>query len=47
MSKVYTLATRPPDSSAAVAGIASVEEIVAELRAGRMVLILDDEDHEN
>jgi 3,4-dihydroxy 2-butanone 4-phosphate synthase/GTP cyclohydrolase II len=30
-----------------VPGIASVEEILAELRAGRMVLILDDEDREN
>jgi 3,4-dihydroxy 2-butanone 4-phosphate synthase/GTP cyclohydrolase II len=47
MSKVYSLAARPADSSAAVPGIANVEEIVAELRAGRMVLILDDEDREN
>jgi 3,4-dihydroxy 2-butanone 4-phosphate synthase/GTP cyclohydrolase II len=47
MSKVYSLAARPADSSAAVPGIANVEEIVAELRAGRMVLILDDENREN
>src|SRR5450755_535408 len=47
MSKVYSLPTRPPDGSASVTGIASVEEILAELRAGRMVLILDDEDREN
>jgi 3,4-dihydroxy 2-butanone 4-phosphate synthase / GTP cyclohydrolase II len=47
MSKVYSLAARPADSSAAVPGMANVEEIVAELRAGRMVLILDDEDREN
>src|ERR1700733_10402845 len=47
MSKVYTLAARPSDGSAAVPGIASGEEIVAELRAGRMVIILDDADREN
>src|SRR5450631_2571454 len=47
MSKVYTLPSRAGDGNAAVPGIASVEEILAELRAGRMVLILDDEDREN
>jgi 3,4-dihydroxy 2-butanone 4-phosphate synthase / GTP cyclohydrolase II len=47
MSKVYSLPTRAADGSSAVPGIASVEEILAELRAGRMVLILDDEDREN
>lgn len=47
MSKVYSLPARSPDGSASVPGIASVEEILAELRAGRMVLILDDEDREN
>jgi 3,4-dihydroxy 2-butanone 4-phosphate synthase / GTP cyclohydrolase II len=47
MSKVYTLPTRPADGSATVPGIASVDEILAELRAGRMVLMLDDEDREN
>jgi len=44
MSKVYSLPTRAADGNTAVPGIASVEEILAELRAGRMVLILDDED---
>lgn len=47
MSKVHSLPTRAADGSSAVSGIASVEEILAELRAGRMVLILDDEDREN
>ena len=47
MSKVYSLPSPPADSAATVPGIASVEEILAELRAGRMVLILDDEDREN
>ncbi|HEY5101435.1 MAG TPA: 3,4-dihydroxy-2-butanone-4-phosphate synthase [Steroidobacteraceae bacterium] len=47
MSKVYSLPTRAADSGAAASGIASVEEILTELRAGRMVLILDDEDREN
>ena len=47
MSKVYSLPSRVSDSSAAVPGIASVDEILSELRAGRMVLMLDDEDREN
>jgi 3,4-dihydroxy 2-butanone 4-phosphate synthase/GTP cyclohydrolase II len=47
MSKVYSLPTRATDGGAATPGIASVDEIVAELRAGRMVVILDDEDREN
>src|SRR5450759_2300156 len=47
MSKVYSLPTRAADGSAAVPGIAAVEEILSELRAGRMVLVLDDEDREN
>jgi 3,4-dihydroxy 2-butanone 4-phosphate synthase/GTP cyclohydrolase II len=47
MSKVHSLPSRAADDSVAVPGIASVEEILAELRAGRMVLILDDEDREN
>jgi 3,4-dihydroxy 2-butanone 4-phosphate synthase/GTP cyclohydrolase II len=47
MSKIYSLPARPPDGNASVPGIASVEEILDELRAGRMVLILDDEDREN
>ena len=47
MSKVYSLPTRSADDSAGTAGTASVDEILAELRAGRMVVILDDEDREN
>lgn len=47
MSKVYSLPLRPADSGTTAPGIASVEDILAELRAGRMVLILDDEDREN
>ena len=47
MSKVYSLPTRSADDSAGTPGTASVDEILAELRAGRMVVILDDEDREN
>jgi 3,4-dihydroxy 2-butanone 4-phosphate synthase / GTP cyclohydrolase II len=47
MSKVYSLPSRVADSSAPVPGVASVDEILSELRAGRMVLMLDDEDREN
>src|SRR5262245_12144995 len=55
MSKVYSLPPRGPASGAggsADAGspsstFSSVDEILAELRAGRMVIILDDEDREN
>jgi 3,4-dihydroxy 2-butanone 4-phosphate synthase / GTP cyclohydrolase II len=47
MSKVTSLPARPTDGGAAVPGIGSVDEILAELRAGRMVLMLDDEDREN
>jgi len=47
MSKIYTLPTRTADSSAAAPGTAGVEEILSELRAGRMVVILDDQDREN
>ncbi|HSY08504.1 MAG TPA: 3,4-dihydroxy-2-butanone-4-phosphate synthase [Steroidobacteraceae bacterium] len=47
MSKISSLPTRSADGSAAAPGIAGVDEILAELRAGRMVLMLDDEDREN
>ena len=47
MSKIYPLPTRATDANAAAAAIASVEEILAELRAGRMVVMLDDEEREN
>ena len=36
-----------PPVEAAVAGISPVEDIVAELRAGRMVILVDEEDREN
>ncbi|MBO9650311.1 MAG: 3,4-dihydroxy-2-butanone-4-phosphate synthase [Variovorax sp.] len=36
-----------PRSASAPAPISSVEEIVAELRAGRMVILVDEEDREN
>ena len=47
MSNVYSLTPRPADSEPRAAGLSGVEEILAELRAGRMVIILDDEDREN
>src|SRR5271154_6881508 len=54
MSKILTMPPRagaePPDSAEALAGhteFSSIPTILAELRAGRMVIILDDEDREN
>jgi 3,4-dihydroxy 2-butanone 4-phosphate synthase/GTP cyclohydrolase II len=46
MSKVFTLPPRPAEEPRAP-GFNSVEEILDELRAGRMVVIVDDEDREN
>jgi 3,4-dihydroxy 2-butanone 4-phosphate synthase/GTP cyclohydrolase II len=46
MSKVLPI-TGKPGSPIGSAGLNSVEEIVADLRAGRMVIIMDDEDREN
>ena len=45
MSKVVTLPGKP--AATAATPLASVEELLAELRAGRMVVIVDDEDREN
>jgi 3,4-dihydroxy 2-butanone 4-phosphate synthase / GTP cyclohydrolase II len=45
MSKVLSLPGKP--SAAPTAPLASVEELLAELRAGRMVVVMDDEDREN
>ena len=45
MSKVLPLPGKP--SAAPAAPLASVEELLAELRAGRMVVVMDDEDREN
>jgi len=43
MSNVLPISGKSPPSS----GLNSVEEILADLRAGRMVVIMDDEDREN
>src|SRR3954451_2033043 len=47
MSNVYTLAGKGPSSGSPSTGLNTVEEILDELRAGRMVVIMDDEDREN
>src|SRR5215208_4620110 len=47
MSNVFTLTPRPAESEPRMAGLSSVDEILAELRAGRMVIMLDDMDREN
>jgi 3,4-dihydroxy 2-butanone 4-phosphate synthase / GTP cyclohydrolase II len=49
MTNVYSLTPRGGggEPQSAPSGFASIEEILAELRSGRMVLILDDEDREN
>jgi 3,4-dihydroxy 2-butanone 4-phosphate synthase/GTP cyclohydrolase II len=47
MSNIFSLPPRAPESDAKTADFSSVEEILADLRAGRMVIILDDEDREN
>ncbi len=47
MSNVVSLPPRAAGADAASPGFSSVDEILAELRAGRMVIILDDEDREN
>ena len=46
MSKVLPLPGKPAAAGAASA-LSSLGEILAELRAGRMVVIMDDEDREN
>ncbi|MGH8169748.1 MAG: 3,4-dihydroxy-2-butanone-4-phosphate synthase [Steroidobacteraceae bacterium] len=46
MSKVLPISGKPAPP-AGPAGLDSVEDIVADLKAGRMVLIMDDEDREN
>lgn len=56
MSKVYSLPPRGPaggassgsaDAGSPTSSFSSVDEILADMRAGRMVIILDDEDREN
>ena len=47
MSNVFSLPPRPPVDESRSAAFNSIEEILTELKAGRMVIILDDEDREN
>jgi 3,4-dihydroxy 2-butanone 4-phosphate synthase / GTP cyclohydrolase II len=47
MSKVLSLPGKGAAAPEGPAAVNSVEEILAELRAGRMVIIVDDEDREN
>ncbi|HEU4623154.1 MAG TPA: 3,4-dihydroxy-2-butanone-4-phosphate synthase [Steroidobacteraceae bacterium] len=47
MSNVYSIPPRLAGGDAPASGLSSVDEIVAELQAGRMVIVLDDEDREN
>src|SRR3954463_5503493 len=47
MSNVYSFAGKGPSSGNPSTGLNSVEEILEELRAGRMVVVMDDEDREN
>jgi 3,4-dihydroxy 2-butanone 4-phosphate synthase/GTP cyclohydrolase II len=46
MSKVLPISGKPAPPAGS-AGLNTVEEIVADLRAGRIVLVMDDEDREN
>ena len=46
MSKVLPLSVKPTAPTGS-AGLNSVEEIVADFKAGRLVIIMDDEDREN
>jgi 3,4-dihydroxy 2-butanone 4-phosphate synthase/GTP cyclohydrolase II len=46
MSNVRPFTPRP-DGDTRSAALSSIEELLAELRAGRMVVVLDDEDREN
>jgi 3,4-dihydroxy 2-butanone 4-phosphate synthase/GTP cyclohydrolase II len=47
MSNVFSLTPRPGDNDERMAGLSSIDELLSELRAGRMVVVLDDEDREN
>jgi 3,4-dihydroxy 2-butanone 4-phosphate synthase / GTP cyclohydrolase II len=47
MSKILPLAGKGAAAPPAAAALNSVEEILAELAAGRLVIIMDDEDREN
>ena len=47
MSKVVPLPGKPTAPASPAANLNSIEELLAELRAGRMVVVMDDEDREN
>ena len=47
MSKILPLPGKSAPEGAAAAALNSITEILAELRAGRMVVVMDDEDREN
>ncbi len=47
MSTIVSLPPRSPIDEPPTPGLSRIEDLVAELAAGRMVLILDDEDREN
>jgi 3,4-dihydroxy 2-butanone 4-phosphate synthase / GTP cyclohydrolase II len=47
MSKIFQLPARATDGGGATPALSSIEEILAELNAGRMVVMLDDEEREN
>jgi 3,4-dihydroxy 2-butanone 4-phosphate synthase / GTP cyclohydrolase II len=47
MSKVITLSGKAASPGATESSLNSVTELLAELRAGRMVVVMDDEDREN
>src|SRR3984893_6549206 len=47
MSKVLSLTGKGAPAPQAAPALNSIDEILAELRAGRMVVIMDDEDREN
>ena len=47
MPNVYSLPSQPPADTPGMPGLSSVDAILEDMRAGRMVVILDDEDREN
>src|SRR5512146_1352889 len=47
MSNILSLPPRASAEEPEMPGMSSVDELVAELAAGRMIIILDDEDREN
>jgi 3,4-dihydroxy 2-butanone 4-phosphate synthase/GTP cyclohydrolase II len=47
MSKIYPFTSRGAEGEERSASFSSINELLSDLRAGRMVLVLDDEDREN